>query len=576
MSTLSTFVFVTVRSFKNRILQRIRRLKQPRYLISALAGLVYFWFMFLRRIQGMSAAKHLPLAWPINDMLLSVASAVLLCLGILVWALPDDSGGIQFTPAEIQFLFPAPLARWQLLLYKLTRSQAQILTSTLIFYILGARRGFFVGVWLAMTAANLYLIAVAFGRARLKLMGIGWFKRLIAVLLVLGGFFMLLRSIYVHEAGIGSSRKELFAAVLAPLHRAPLSVLLFVPRLLASAAFPADPLTFATSCAGLIVFGALMFLFASRVQVAFEEASIVKSQKVVDRANRMQQQRGGRSIVFRRAKPLFRLQPVGMPEVAIFWKNLTAAVRTSVATVVIAVIGSLAMFGVGMTVKNPDVFHVLGMMMLCMAGLFAFLGPFTLRNDLRFDLPKLEILKSYPLRGDRIVAAEIAAPLAIAVAIDLLLLFGGSIMLQMGSPPKGQLLFFLSPEFIVVALMFIVPMTAIQLLIQNAIVIFFPAWVTTSKEEMRGFAASGQRMVMLLGHLLSFGITLLPAAIVFVPSFFIAQKIMPDSSGALALSTVPAFALLVFEIVIAIRFLGDQFDKIDLSKDLDALASESA
>ena len=37
----SAFIFVTTRSFKNRIWTRLRRLREPRYLVSFIAGLAY-------------------------------------------------------------------------------------------------------------------------------------------------------------------------------------------------------------------------------------------------------------------------------------------------------------------------------------------------------------------------------------------------------------------------------------------------------------------------------------------------------------------------------------------------------
>ena len=60
-------------------------------------------------------------------MILPQTYPYVLALMILAWALPSDSGGLQFSEAEIAFLFPAPLRRRDLLLYKIIRAQPQAL-----------------------------------------------------------------------------------------------------------------------------------------------------------------------------------------------------------------------------------------------------------------------------------------------------------------------------------------------------------------------------------------------------------------------------------------------------------------
>ena len=48
---IGSFWYVTWRSFKNRMLQRMRRLRSPRYAISFAAGLAYMWFFIFRRMK---------------------------------------------------------------------------------------------------------------------------------------------------------------------------------------------------------------------------------------------------------------------------------------------------------------------------------------------------------------------------------------------------------------------------------------------------------------------------------------------------------------------------------------------
>ena len=53
-----------------------------------------------------------------------VAGGVLLaCAALLAWVLPFGSSLLEFSNAETAFLFPSPLSRRQLVIYRLMRSQ---------------------------------------------------------------------------------------------------------------------------------------------------------------------------------------------------------------------------------------------------------------------------------------------------------------------------------------------------------------------------------------------------------------------------------------------------------------------
>jgi hypothetical protein len=48
------------------------------------------------------------------------------------WLLPFDSGLLDFSQAEVQFLFPAPVSRRSLLVHRMMRSQIGILLGSII------------------------------------------------------------------------------------------------------------------------------------------------------------------------------------------------------------------------------------------------------------------------------------------------------------------------------------------------------------------------------------------------------------------------------------------------------------
>lgn len=575
------FIFVATHSFKNRVLQRLRRLRQPRYAISAVAAILYFGMMVGRRALASGVGRGMPGIFRSvgPDMAIVCVGIVVILLGIGAWAIPADSGGIEFSASEIQFLFPAPLTRRQLLAYKMIRSQAQIFLSSAIMTFVAFPRSRFIGVWVAFTVWNTYLLFVAMGRARLRQRGIGFIARFVIVIVLINAIYFLID----HEMGgldlklmgqhLENFSPNTLTPLFAPFHRAPLSILFFIPRLFAMVLFPAALTHLFAGAAGLLLLGSMFFLLAAQLNVSFEEGSIAKARRRAAGVQRLAGYRSGELVSLRAARPLFRLSPTGPAEVAIIWKNLTAAVRISGIFVLLMVLTVLAALGAMFWMNDPNMFMLWGSIMLSLAAAMAIGGPMMFRNDLRMDLRRLEVIKSYPIAGARLVAAEVAAPAALIVAIQSALLITAAVLLR-GSGSQGRFVARMaSPEAVIAALLVLVPIVVIQLLIQNAIVIFFPAWASRSREESRGFAPFGQRLVLLGGHLLTLGFALLPAAAVFLPAIWIARQ-MTDFGAALAIATCPAAAVLVAEIYLAVQFLGSHFESIDVANDLEIVAAE--
>ena len=48
----SAFVYMTVRGLANRVRVRIRRLREPRYLLGLTAGILYFYFVIFARTSA--------------------------------------------------------------------------------------------------------------------------------------------------------------------------------------------------------------------------------------------------------------------------------------------------------------------------------------------------------------------------------------------------------------------------------------------------------------------------------------------------------------------------------------------
>jgi len=568
-----SFWFITSRSFKNRILLRLRRLREPRYAVGFVVGLAYLWFMFFRRVLGAHRNVRIGVVMagiPLTQGAIEGLSVAVLVVLILAWAWPEQSGGMTFSPAEIQFLFPAPMSRRALLLYKIFRQQPPILISSLMMTIFGFRQAHFIGVWIPFVAISAYMTMVGLARARLKMIGIGFLARLVIVALVLAGvgwvFYHALDTSGFLSTPIPSA-PAFFRAIGSPLRAPAVRALLFVPSVFAMAAVPLSGTMQVASCVALLVFAAICITIAAQLNVRFEEASIKASEHRAARIARIRGQRAGRFVMFPRMPAPFRLRPSAHPEIAIIWKNLIASVRIAFAWIpFLAFVGVLLVIPNLMT-KQEYLRGVGAMIALGAAGLFPFIASQTFSQDLRLDLPDIELLKSFPISGERLVAAEIATPLLITSALELIMLSIGAWMTYR-SHAEGALAFFGTPQFVVIALLFTIPICAAQLVIRNAIVVLFPAWAVRSGEDQRGFTVIGQRLVLLAGNLIVLALALVPAAILFVPAFFLSHAYFHGSAAVLAISIVPSVGLLIFEILMAIKFVGAQFEKIDVTSEV--------
>ena len=575
---IGTFLTVAFLTLKNKTLQRLRRLREPRYLIGAIAGAAYFWFFVFRRSMATHGSSSNPKVLILKTLSVSpvvadCAAVVLLLLMITAWALPADSGGLEFTETEIAFLFPAPLRRRDILLYKIVRAQPQALFSALIMTVLGWwRNGLFVGVWSAISVLGVYFTLVSLGRARLRLMHVGFLARLAGVAAIVAGLVWIAkRELSSIDFRTLKNAPQVMNALSVPFHKPLIRTILFIPRLIASAAIPPSFAMLAISVPIVLALGVGFFFVAAGLNVSFEEASIATSQKKAARQERAKGQRSGTFVMFRRAPAPFKLGETGPIETAVVWKNMIALVRNAIAWAVIFAAMMAFLLGLALWAHNTTTYTAVGSMLIFMSCFFPLMGPNVFSNDLRLDMPRLEVLKSYPITGERLIAAEIASPLLVISILEMLFATSASIMMGMGEANKYTK-FIATPQFIVAVLLLTLPICAVQLVIRNAIPVLFPAWAMRSKDEPRGFVAMGQRIVTLAGNLVVLAVALIPPAIVFLPSLWIAFKFFAGNPAFVAVATMPAVAVLLAEVWMGIKALGAQFEKLDITNESDVSA----
>src|ERR1041384_4876839 len=99
---ISALLYLQFHSVKNRLLQRFKRLKQPKYLFGAIVGGLYFYFYFFRFLLG----RRGPMGGPPNlgvpslptDPLLyeSFGALIFFVVVFLAWVFPHQRAALVF------------------------------------------------------------------------------------------------------------------------------------------------------------------------------------------------------------------------------------------------------------------------------------------------------------------------------------------------------------------------------------------------------------------------------------------------------------------------------------------------
>ena len=557
-------LYLTASTIRNRFLSQLRRLRTPRYAIAIVLGVGYFWLILLRpSVQPTQASR---LIWSSAETLAAVG-VLLLMLG--PWVFKGERMALAFNPAEVQFLFTAPLTRRQLIWYKLLRAQLVILLNAIIWVFVLRRSGSVLaaplrlfGTWILFTNLNLHRLGAALVRTSLVEHGrVGFRRQLPAIVLGTAAavaIAMILRDAVPAIRGAQGGR-EIAHAIENAARSPAAAVLLYVPRIVVGPSFAQTAAGWGRALWPAMVVLFLQTVWVVRSDVAFEEAA---AQASVERARRLDawRRRSGRARVRApgRVKRTIPLAPTGAPAVAIIWKNTLLLMRTGrVGSVV-----GLALMGILISLPAVESqgldARFVATAALAMAGLFVLLGSRILQNDLRQDSDHLATLKALPLPGARLVGAEVASsalPIAalqlVLIAIAYVVLLGDRTFPVSMATRTGALI--LSPVLLVA-----LNMTTVT--IQNGAALLFPGWIRVSPVVGGGVEAMGQGILATGILLLTFVVALLPAFVTFIAVSFALGSVVRYSW---AIATIAAAATLLGETWWAIRGLGRRFERME-------------
>jgi ABC-2 type transport system permease protein len=590
------FLYLRATSLRNQVVHRLGRLRQPKYLFGALFAVAYFYFFVIRHVNRFGAASDLsPGGAQSAGMLAAGFICVFLCVvGILrvayAWIVPPEKAGLVFTEAEIAFLFPAPVTRRALIHFRLLSTQLAILFSAALITIVFNRSGYLgghrvlhaIGWWIILSTIDLHVNGTNLMLSSLRERSAHFLLwRMAAVAAIV----LYVAAVYLSASGLVDSLLDGPGGLSAGADRlaqrlhgsGPFYWLTLPFRIVLGPYLATGYREFAMAAPPALAVVALHYFWVSRSEARFEEGSIAIAEKRA--AMRAAVQRGESPRIGNyKPKALpgpFPLPPRGLPEAAFLWKNLLSlrsAVfgrRTLGIVLAVAAWVYFAMKPLMRARSASGQGDALGLAVLMCCGIAAgytlILGPQIARQDLRNDLPNADLLKTFPLEGWRLALGELLAPTAILTAIIWLTIIGAAAAVD----PGGRLAW-LTPVVrgtVVLCLGLAAPLLCmIQLIVPNLVMILMPAWYQSSRSRTGGIEMFGQRLMFGVVQLLFAVLVAVPAAgaavLVYIASFWF----LGISTGVV-LSTVAVVLILAGEAAVGLWFLGERFEKFDLSVD---------
>jgi hypothetical protein len=566
-------------SLTGRVRQRLRRLRQPKYLVGAIAGAAYMYFFVFRHFIGMhggrAASGFAQMPPEFRALLAPLAAVALLLVLASAWVLPSDRAALRFTEAETDFLFPAPISRTGLIHFSVLRAQLAIFVSVFLMSLL-LRRGGAVGVnplqyatalWLLLATVRLHFLGASFTRERLLDLGVRPLWRRVGVVALLVALALGLFAWARLQAPPPADARGIAGWVGGLLERGPAAIVLAPLRWIVAPLLATGVAAFAHAVPAALALLALHYAWVVRSQVSFEEASVTLARKRAETRSAMREGRFrfGRKAARARKAP-FALAPRGPAATAFLWKGLIAAGPFwRLRTLAIASAAVLALtWWLGASPVRAPLLKVVGGVSLGIAAWATVTGPMLVHRGLRETLDRLDVLRAMPLRGWQIAFGQLLTPVAMLVPAQWLLLLAGALAF-VGTPGLPWLTPALVGALGIAALLLAPAICLLMLCVPFAGVLLFPGWSAGGRGG--GVDVMGQRLIFGGVYLVTLALSLVPAALVAALLLFLLRTFggLPLAVGVAAIA---ASAVLGAEVTLLVRWLGHRIERFDVSTEL--------
>jgi hypothetical protein len=445
--------------------------------------------LFLYAVLSRGAWSSPPIA---SDMRVYAALGLSL-LWVLYLPMLARGGGVRFDRAEIDQLFPAPIHRRELMLYRIVQSTlGTALLSLVVFWAVlpigGTAVAVYLGVFLglSMFSFSFMLVGILASCAAFVL------SRRSRTALTVGAVSAVGLGLYLAWSSATSVDGMLrWMATFGPVQLLSFPFRMVVETVLAERVFP-DLLLWG---GGLLCVDALLVFAILAVDADFMERSLAAGERDFARLQQLRRQQSAFVVV---GKVRGRWRPPSPPYLAgagpIAWRQAALAVRSELFWNAVAIVSTvsigfivLARTGVMPTAIVP------GMVAFALVLLF----PAMLQSDFRSDLGRLDVLKSLPVGTSAVVAGQLAVPVAVGVALWLVFAI---LLVVMGMIP---------PRLFWLVCALALPVNVYLFAVENLFCLAFPFTITRGgvgqlhQQGRAAMMAIGKMLAGLLGVLLS-------------------------------------------------------------------------
>lgn len=547
------------RSARNKI---VSHGKDFRYVLGILLVGIYFYFvMGSARITRSSPSHGRPGALAVIMFLLVLGSA-------LAWWLATKDHPLALTKGQAKLLLPSPLSSRQLMLLKVITTQPVLIWNALLFGFL-IRSGISTNV--AVRIGVFYLVMLALYGQRLAVAltrtpgpdvsSAGRRFTIIAVRAWLAAALVVSASqLAAVAAGYGILDLDKVGIPFAVAGGQPWSMVLWPFNALMAPAIAQTGAQSLSSFPAAILVVALELLLIFRATPDWERVGIVRTREERSAARRAKP--ATRTLLSGSVWQRLLAKRLSTPQASIAWKNLSTAGRTqNITPQVVIVIGIPLLLAATLI----PAFHRLTAFATGMAAAWAVLlllaGPNFIRNDLRLDLPRLRLLRTFPVSSRDICLAEVGSSILLLTLLQLVLLTLSTLVLLVDPIVPGR-----PAQKILVAVAFAVllpGMNAINISAQNIFALMFPKWVSLGVIRTSRTANPGQYYISLIISLGLFAAAMILPAVGAVGA---AYEVWPlGNTVAILVGAVTAGAVAIGEAVLALKWMGKLLDTVDLA-----------
>lgn len=549
--------FYGLRSAQNRFVKRTR---DARYLVGILLVVAYLYF-----VVGRSMSRERPSGS--QGIIVLLLMMFLVMNALLNWWIDERDHPLALSRPQAQFLITAPLASRQVMLFKLLTSLPTLVWGAIVMGLV-FRGGLSPHPAQRISAVFVIILAIQLQRVGAALAlaparhGRGSTRRIIVVVVRLWlvvATIVTLAQLASVAAGSGVFDLDKTGIPFGISFELPWTLVVWPFHALLLPTYAQTLPAFGSSMAIALAIVAIEATLVFQAEPDWERIGIARTREEKLSARRSKKKRGRPDASLWET---YVASLVKHPAAALTWKNLIASRRVQPmrAGVVLAV-GVPIFLAATLVPSWQYLTSFAAGIASTWAALLLFTGPNFVRNDLRMDLPRLRLLRTYPVSSLEICAAETAASVAVLMFLQLVLLVLSTAALLFNPmiplTPARKLAFALAIACILPGL------NAINVSGQNIFALVFPKWATLGSKRPTRSTNPGQ-----------YYFSLVISAIVFILSMIVpviaASAVVYATSSlglpiAVILGAVVAGAIALGEAALVLRWMASLFDRVDLA-----------